>query len=154
MTGQLEIERKFLIESLPNIHGLPCIRIRQGYISSGATEVRLRQSNQQYFLTCKQGTGLVRIEKEIELTDKQFQSLWSMTEGRRIDKMRYIIQSNAKKIELDVYSGHLENLVVAEVEFESIPDSDAFELPQWFGSEITDDSRYKNKNLATEGIPS
>ncbi|WP_244654007.1 hypothetical protein [Lentimonas sp. CC4] len=44
-------------------------------------------------------------------------------------------------------------LIVAEVEFKSEAASASFSLPDYFGDEVTEDKRYKNKTLALEGIP-
>jgi CYTH domain-containing protein len=52
-----------------------------------------------------------------------------------------------------VYSGALTGLMVAEVEFPSEEAARAFVPPAWFGREVTNDSRYKNRRLATEGLP-
>ena len=38
--------------------------------------------------------------------------------------------------------------MVVEVEFNSLEDANNFEVPNWFGKEITEDLRYKNDNLA------
>jgi CYTH domain-containing protein len=43
--------------------------------------------------------------------------------------------------------------VVAEVEFDGEDAADAFEPPDWFGAEVTDDARYKNQRLACDGAP-
>ena len=56
-------------------------------------------------------------------------------------------------IELDVYTGDLEGLVVAEVEFDSEEAAEAFAPPEWFGEDVTDDVRYKNQRLARDGAP-
>jgi adenylate cyclase len=50
-------------------------------------------------------------------------------------------------------SKHFEGLITAEVEFDSVSDSEGFDPPPWFGDEITDDARYANQALAREGIP-
>jgi len=64
--------------------------------------------------------------------------------------VRHLIPTGAGlTIELDIYSGDLAGLIVAEVEFASEDEADAFEPPNWFGPEVTDDARYKNQNLAT-----
>jgi len=55
--------------------------------------------------------------------------------------------------EVDVYDGDLAGLVVAEIEFDSPEQGDAFEPPGWLGREVTDDSRYGNRTLAVEGRP-
>lgn len=48
-----------------------------------------------------------------------------------------------------MYEGELAGLVVAEVEFLSEEESEKFIAPDWFGADVTDDKKYKNKNLAT-----
>ena len=87
------------------------------------------------------------------LTRAQFEALWPMTEGRRVEKIRYDITHEDHVIELDVYSGALSGLLTAEVEFPSLEASAAFHPPPWLGQEITEDKRYKNKNLALDGLP-
>jgi adenylate cyclase len=42
---------------------------------------------------------------------------------------------------------------VAEVEFESAEAAAGFSPPAWLGREVTDDPVYKNKRLATQGLP-
>ena len=44
-------------------------------------------------------------------------------------------------------------MITAEMEFDPEAASDAFESPDWFGIEVTDDDRYANKTLATRGLP-
>jgi CYTH domain-containing protein len=55
--------------------------------------------------------------------------------------------------ELDVYRGALAGLVVAEVEFRSEADAEAFRPPSWFADEVTGDPRFANQRLAVDGIP-
>jgi CYTH domain-containing protein len=94
-----------------------------------------------------------RHEMEIELLEKQFVDLWPGTEGRRVEKKRFYIPEGNAIIELDIYLGDLEGLMTAEVEFKTQLEADAFALPSWFDREITQDERYKNKNLALAGLP-
>ncbi|MCI0495163.1 CYTH domain-containing protein [candidate division KSB1 bacterium] len=150
-----EIERKFLVKKLPeDLNQYPSTVILQGYlaITSDGTEVRLRKKGSRYFQTVKSGSGLLRGEVEIELSQGQFEKLWLMTEGKRIEKIRYEIAYSGTTIELDVFSGMLQGLVVAEVEFVSIKQANLFIPPSWFGIEVTEDERYKNRNLALCGI--
>ncbi|CAA6678488.1 Unannotated [Lentimonas sp. CC4] len=153
MSACIEIERKFLIPRPPALEGVPSTQLRQGYIATGSTEVRLRDADGSYTLTCKRGDGLVRREEEIEIDAAQFNALWTLTEGQRIDKTRYRIPQGELLIELDVYHDSLSPLIVAEVEFKSEAASASFSLPDYFGDEVTEDKRYKNKTLALEGIP-
>jgi CYTH domain-containing protein len=105
-------------------------------------------------LTVKSGGARARVEEELEIEPDRFERLWPLTEGRRIEKTRYEIAADSgATIELDIYEGALAGLVVAEVEFDSESDADAFGAPDWFGREVTDDARYKNQRLAREGAP-
>jgi len=153
---QKEIERKFLISSFPdNLDQYPHEKILQGYlaITEDGTEVRLRKKDDKFFLTVKGGGGRVRDELEIEMTQDQFAAMWSSTEGKRLEKTRYMIPYKGATLELDVYGGDLEGLIVVEVEFPSEELSEKFELPAWFAEEITEDKRYKNQSLALYGDP-
>lgn len=154
MSATYEIERKFLVKNRPaELAAAEAKSLRQGYITTGDTEVRLRHDGANATLTCKQGGGLKRREEEIALSPEQFQTLWPLTDTQRIEKTRYLLPHQNHLIELDVYHGQHAPLIVAEVEFESEQASRSFTPPSYFGPEVTNDSRYKNKNLATQGPP-
>lgn len=146
-----EIERKFLVKTLPELSNAQKTYIHQGYLtqSDDSVEIRLRQKSEQYFLTVKSGAGMVRGEREISIEQKQFATLWPATQGKRIEKHRWTSQlDTGLTFELDVFMGALEPLVVVEVEFSSRQQAQAFQPADWFGGEVTDDKRYKNKALA------
>jgi adenylate cyclase len=148
----VEIERKFLVEEVPEDVGLaPSRRIDQGYVAlDEGAEVRVRRHGDDLWLTIKGAGGLARVEEEVPLRPEQFDALWPLTDGRRIEKTRHELPDG---VEVDVYEGTLAGLVVAEIEFGSEDESAAFEPPDWFGAEVTDDSRYKNRALAVDGRP-
>ena len=151
-----EIERKFLVSNLPeNLDSYSKKEIMQGYlaIASDGTEIRLRKKGKKYYQTVKTGGGKTRGEFETEITEGQFNTFWQATEGKRVEKTRYEIPHGNNVIELDVYDKNLQGLLSAEVEFKTEAESDKFIIPEWFGSEVTEDSRYKNQNLALYGIP-
>src|SRR5450755_3174958 len=56
--------------------------------------------------------------------------------------------------EIEIYGGELTGLVVAEIEFPSRSEADAFVAPSWLGPEVSEDDGYKNQRLATDGRPS
>jgi CYTH domain-containing protein len=147
----VEIERKFLVERLPDDLGGTARRIDQGYVAlDEGAEVRVRRIGDELWLTVKGTGGLARVEEELLLSPEQFDSLWPLTQGRRIEKTRSTLPDG---VEVDVYDGSLAGLVVAEIEFASEDESGAFEPPEWFGAEVTDDPRYKNRALAVDGRP-
>ena len=155
-SSSFEIERKFLVgRTPPGLDRYPHEAIRQGYLAldPDGTEVRVRQKGDLFFQTIKRGGGLRRIEVEILLARAQFEALWPLTEGRRVEKVRYDIAYEDRVIELDVYSGALSGLLTAEVEFSSLEAAAAFRAPPWLGDDITGDPRYKNVNLAMNGAP-
>ena len=152
----MEIERKFLIERPPLLEGCEAVAIEQGYLalaSGGGAEVRVRRADTEFVLTIKGGTGEVRVEEELDLDEDRFESLWALTEGRRVAKTRHLVPLDGLTAEVDVYERSLAGLVVAEVEFETEVDADRFEPPDWFGRELTGDDRYSNARLAIEGRP-
>jgi CYTH domain-containing protein len=153
-----EIERKFLVEDAPpDLSSHPSSEIRQGYLAvdGDGTEIRVRSRDDATVLTVKQGAGRSRAEVEIEIGREIFERLWPLTEGRRVEKRRYVIPGgDGITIEVDAYEGALAGLIVAEVEFEDDERADAFEPPSWFAREVTDDRRFKNQTLAREGMPS
>jgi adenylate cyclase len=151
----VEVERKWLVRDLPDLSGYRGKNVIQGYIavSADGTEVRLRQTDEQFFQTVKSEGGLVRDEIEVELSKEQFETLWRATTGRRLEKTRYRLPWADKQVEIDVYQGALTGLVVAEVEFTSAGESARFAPPPWFGPEVTEDEHYKNVNLALHGRP-
>ena len=153
----IEIERKFLVNSLPeNLETFPHKPIKQGYmvIGTDGSEARLRDKAGSYTLTVKSKGELSRGEWETELTEDQFQALWSTTAGKRVEKTRYEIAHGDSVVELDIYEGDLSGLVTAEVEFSSTTAAELFEPPSWFGSDVTADKNFKNQQLALQGIPS
>ncbi len=153
----MEIERKFLLDAVP-----PTMRfarrepIRQGYLAlDGDTEVRLRITAKGAVMTIKAGRGGVRVEEEIALQTRQAEALWELTEGRRVQKSRRRVRlaDTDLSVEVDEYAGALDGLVVAEVEFPDEETARGFEPPAWFGRELTDDWRYANRSLASDGMP-
>ena len=158
MSAHQEIERKFLVTGgLPDDLGQdPSEEISQGYVAvaDDGTEVRVRARGGDHTLTVKSGPSRMRVEEEIEIDERRFESLWALTAGRRIEKRRYVIPAGDQlSIELDVYAGELDGLVTAEIEFDSADQAEAFEPPSWIGSDVTGDGGYSNQSLAAHGRP-
>lgn len=151
----LEVERKFLVDEHPEwLDGCESARIQQGYVAlDGDTEVRVRRHGDRCTLTIKHGGGLARAEVEVDLDDGRFDELWRLTGGRRVSKRRHVVPTEHRNFDVDVYDEDLAGLAVAEIEFDTIAESEAFEPPPWLGEEVTEDPRYKNRHLAEHGSP-
>lgn len=151
-----EIERKFLVATLPDLSAAQKSTVRQGYLTApeDSTELRLRQKGGSFFLTLKGSGGLVRVERETEISEAQFETFWPETEDRRVEKERFTgTLPDGRMFELDVFSGPLAPLCLVEVEFSSEAEARGYVPPDWFGADVTDDKRYKNKMMAINGKP-
>lgn len=151
----VEIERKFLVAEIPpNLQLFRSKSIRQGYLPS----FRLREIEGEYKITVKRGSGVVREEFEFDITKEEFDKLWPLADGGKLEKVRYYVPSppNADPLyvcELDRYGGNLEGLYTVEVEFLTVEAAESFVPPSWFGKEVTDDFAFSNKSLSEKGIP-
>ena len=149
-----EIERKFLVKRFPaGLQSFPHDTIEQGYLAVGrrGLQVRLRKKGSVRSLTYKQGTKGEREEREIRLSVEQFDALWPATMGQRLTKVRYDVPWKKYTIEIDVYRGRHDGLVVAEVEFDDQKSCGDFEAPDWLGRDVTGDPKYSNVALARDG---
>lgn len=147
----MEIERKFLIEkeNLPaDLDRYPKKKIEQGYLCTEPV-VRIRQSNDSYYLTYKSKGLMTREEYNLPLTKEAYEHLKPKADGIVISKTRYVIpEQNNLFIELDVFEAPYEGLYLAEVEFPSEEDANAYVPPAWFGEDVTCSSKYHNSTLS------
>lgn len=153
-----EIERKYKVKSLPNLSLYEKVEISQGYLNiNSEPTLRIRKYNDDYFLTYKctsredkMSECNVCTEYELPITKEAFCHLKEKIDGNMIVKMRYMIPlENGLTIELDVFKGTLEGLVIAEIEFKGDYD---FDKPKWLGEEVTKDKRYRNSYLALGNV--
>ena len=145
----MEIERKYLIRRLPeNLSQYQCKKIAQGYICTSPV-VRIRKSDDEYYLTYK-GKGLMaREEYNLPLTQEGYEHMLPKIDGRIIEKSRYLIPLYGKlTAELDIFEGDLAPLIIVEVEFDSLDAANSFIPPEWFGEDVTESRKYHNSNLA------
>ncbi|MCF7928894.1 MAG: NUDIX domain-containing protein [Spirochaetales bacterium] len=154
MNTVIEIERKFLVNSLPPLTAPgKGTKIQQGYLSqSEESEVRLRRAGKKCTLTVKQGKGLERKAHTTRISQKQFETLWPAV-LHKIEKQRQVLKHGSYRIEIDEFSGDLKGLMLAEVEFSDRKTADTFEPPPWLGPEVTGDERFTNSSLATYRHP-
>ncbi len=144
----MEIERKFLIKQLPDhLESYPHTEITQAYISTDPV-IRIRQMNDDLILTVK-GPGLLkREETELVLTKESFQHLKKKTDGAVIEKTRYRIPWNSLTIELDIFHGVYDGLIMAEIEYPDENTALNSDVPSWFAVEVTTDPDFQNSTLS------
>ena len=172
----MEIERKFLIKELPtDLEKYTCLHLEQAYLCTEPV-VRVRQENNEYYMTYK-GSGLMaREEANLPLTKESYEHLAEKADGLVIKKDRYVIpladpdfslrafvaQGISPKaaatmvkdltlhIELDIFKSP-KGLIMAEVEFPNIETARAFVKPTWFGEDVTNNKAYHNSNMSKGG---
>lgn len=147
--GKIEVERKFLLEEFPEVKMRSVREFEQSYLSFNP-EVRIRMINKDVCLLTVKGEGTIsRSEYETQITKKTYDELMKKIVGRTLKKTRYETELDGGYIaQIDEYIDFKELKFVVEVEFDSEEAADLFIPPEWFGREVTDDSRFKNKNLA------
>jgi len=144
----MEIERKFLIKELPeNYDTYPHHKIEQGYLCQEPV-VRIRRQDDEYILTYKSKGLLVREEQNLPLTKDAYDHLKNKIDGVFIKKIRYKLPFQKYVIELDIFEGDLAPLIMAEVEFTSVAEANAFTPPDWFSEDVTMSPEYHNNEMA------
>ena len=144
-----EIERKYLVkhELLPELSN--GVKMVQCYlVRSEKFTLRLRLADQKAFLTIKgRSSGISRSEFEYEIPALDaLNMLKEFNPGNSVCKTRYCIDFAGHTWEVDVFEGSNSGLITAEIELNS--EDEIFELPPWIASDISEDPRYRNANLA------
>jgi CYTH domain-containing protein len=150
----LEIERKFLVANDSwKAAVIGSVRIRDGLIASSngqKARVRITDSAATVVLkSAKSGISRYEFEYPIPLSDAQH-IMRTMCTAHILDKTRYFVAHRGATWSVDVYSGLLEGIVIAEIEL-ARPDQPV-DLPGWAGREITDDPNYRKINLEAQRL--
>jgi len=146
-----EIERKFLIKSLPE--DMSGTTMRQGYLQPEKERaVRIRtvekDGSKKGILTIKgmgSKSGMSRYEFETEIPVPDADHLLSLCNQPLIEKTRFKYDHEGLTWEIDEFHGVNEGLVVTEVELES--EDQQFNKPEFVGEEVTGQVKYYNMML-------
>ena len=152
----MEIEKKYLItmENIPfKLDEFTCHTMEQAYLCTDPV-VRVRKEDDNFYMTYKGRGFLSREEYNLPLHAEAYEHLLSKADGTVISKKRYVIPFNNNNlgknlnIELDIFEGKYNGLVLAEIEFESIEDAEAIIPPTWFGEDVTYEKKYHNSEMS------
>lgn len=157
----MEIERKYLPHNLPfKLEDYDNVVLEQAYISTSPV-IRVRQKSltkaghntpesNKYILTVKSTGMMERQEFELELDEASYKQLLKKAEGNIITKKRYFIPlEDSLKLELDVFEGIFDGLVMGEIEFPSRESAEKYTPPAYLAEEVTYDKRFHNSNMST-----
>ena len=130
----MEIERKYLIDTLPeDYQDYPCRHIEQAYLNTDPV-IRIRKDNNKHELTYKSKGLMAREEYNLPLDEASYQHLLTKIDGRLIRKKRYMIPLN--------------DSLTIELEFPDEASALSFTPPEWFGTDVTFSSEYHNSTLS------
>ena len=151
-----EIERKFKIKRMSeDTDQYPYHIIEQAYLTTEPV-IRVRREDDEYYMTYKgvggDNTSLSHEEYNLPLTKEAYDTLAAKADGNVIRKKRYLIPYEDVMIELDVFEEPFRPLVIAEVEFETTDEADAFTPPDWFGEDVTGRKEYRNAYLSRKAL--
>ena len=92
---------------------------------------------------------MVREEYNLPLNKDAYQHLLKKADGIVLSKTRYLLPlTDTLTIELDVFDSPYQGLWLAEVEFPTEEEANAFVPPAWFGEDVTFSSAYHNSTLS------
>lgn len=150
--NNFEIERKFLMNELPKeLKNLGNYEVEQGYLD---IKPRIRKKIDKdtlecsYAMTIKGSGDLIRPEVELEITENQYEVLKNIIDASLITKeySKYELDNN-KILEYSVVDKNKDtSFIYGEVEFKNLEESKEFNVPNYFGEEITYDKNYKMEN--------
>ncbi len=152
--SSLEIERKFLLKSIPDLNDcIACHNIEQFYLLNDITEkssVRIRKSDGVFIFTFKKGRGISKIEIEFEISKENYFDFEKIIISKNIIKktrFEYDLK-NGLIAEIDFFSEKFKDYIVCEVEFLTEKDAQDFVPPEWFGEDVSNDRKYGNIFMA------
>ncbi len=149
----MEIERKWHMKRAPELPERTHTRMSQSYLSL-TPEVRIRKyedlsggAGERYDLTIKSEGTLAREEIVKPLSAEEYEALLRMTGGlapivkdhRTYDWQGFELEFSA------VDPGLASGFTYAEVEFPTVEAAKAFEAPDWFGEETTEQQGFRMK---------
>lgn len=146
----MEIERKFLVKAIPsNLDTYTKRTIEQAYLNTSPV-VRIRRDNDEYVLTYKSKGLMTREEYNLPLTKEAYYHLLEKADGNIITKDRYMIpEKDGLVIELDIFKGIFNGIIVAEVEFPNEDMANSYTPCEWFDKDVTFDKVFHNSKMST-----
>jgi CYTH domain-containing protein len=150
--ARLERERRFLLAERPAMSGTGRVVINDRYLAG--TRLRIREMIETddqsgpvvYKLTQKipDGAGRFGLITTMYLDEAEYRMLSSLPAGV-LRKVRYRVGP----VGVDVFEGSLAGLYLAEAEFVTDEEVEAFSLPSFVAAEVTDDRRFTGGFLVT-----
>ncbi|HSH55376.1 MAG TPA: hypothetical protein VK983_00960 [Candidatus Limnocylindrales bacterium] len=141
----VEIERKFLVTSLPDLKSRPSLSYERYYLpSKDGEEVRIQKKGDKYEIERKITlSGLSRETLRHSLTQNEYRDL-KHEAGKGIERESYDFGNG---LTVKIYKGRFSGLIRAEKEFSSEQEAADYQPESWFGNEITHSPLGRDKSL-------
>ena len=156
------IEKKYLLNNSVNSL-LESKKLKKRTISQFYTqikickEIRYRKINKNFYKTIRIGSEVRKNEVAKNISKKRYLRAKEDKIGKVLKKERFTFKQDAGKFAIDRYHQHLKDLDILEVTFKTTEEADAFRLPEdlkrYIKKDVSNDERYRNKNLALLGNP-
>lgn len=149
----MEIERRFIVSAFPeDLEVLRRAEVKQGYISTGEPEARIRWTKDEhkttYKLAFKTDGTLAREEVEFDISEENYIQLQRLLKGDMITKDYRVYQLGDYRLEVcKVDEGRPTEYMYAEVEFTTVEEAKAFDIAHipYLEKEVTEDRSYNMK---------
>jgi CYTH domain-containing protein len=153
--GPVEIERKFLITNDEwRQLVVRSVSLRDGLIAAYKDrKVRVRIAGDDIATLAIKGPriGIAQAEFEYEIPVADAERMLStMCKDDTLEKERFFVEYAGGTWHVDVYSGILQGVVIAEIELKN--ESQELILPHWVGKEVTGDPFFKKINMRARAL--
>jgi CYTH domain-containing protein len=153
--GPVEIERKFLVANDEwRQLAVRSVRLRDGLIAAYKDrKVRVRITGDDIATVTIKGprVGIAQAEFEYEIPIGDAERMLStICQDDTLEKERFFVEDAGGMWHVDVYSGILQGVVIAEIELRQ--ESQEPILPRWIGKEVTGDSFFKKINMRARAL--
>lgn len=150
----LRIEVTYLCNELPgDLKKCKSENIEQGYLCDEDDPVRIRNKGGLYSFTRKTMANpddlSFRDYSSIDVYKEEFDKVWKIV-TKKLKKTRYYYseEMDGPDIRVDVFEGELKGLILVELVFTNEGDLRTYEVPKWFGPEVTKDRSLTNPAVA------
>lgn len=132
-----EIERKYLIKQMPNLKTIKPIRYERYYINNNIdNQIRVQKKDEKFELETKIKISDIEYKKEKkEITEQEFLKL--IKECKKVIIRDSYLINEKPNTTIKIYQGTYKGLIRAEIEFNNECEYNNFEIPEWFGKDIT-----------------
>lgn len=143
-----EIERKFLVKTMPRLSGVKKVPQERYFIQRGdLVEEGFKRKGSEFEYEIKR--TISPKEKTREKTTITKEEFDRQKEGGThvIERDSYSLTKKSPVISIKKYKGIYQGLVLAEVEFDSTDEYKTFVPLEWMGAEVTDSPLGKDAKL-------